>query len=245
MVKIYDFFRKYYIFLIINIILVGIIVFLCLKYLNNSSIESDQNNELISFESDSSINESTELITVDIKGAVKKPGIYKLEEKSTIYDVIKKAGGLLKTSTTIDLNLSKTISNEMVIYVSTKNELKNRLNKCECNNSVRENNTYEIASKETFVSDYNNKTANETIISNKSSENKSNNDISKESNNIININTATIEEMQKIPGIGQSKAEKIIAYRNENGLFKTIEDIKNVSGIGDSIYEKIKDYITI
>ena len=51
--------------------------------------------------------------------------------------------------------------------------------------------------------------------------------------------------MIKLPSIGESKADKIILYREENGLFKSIEDIKNVSGIGDSLFEKIKDYITV
>ena len=51
--------------------------------------------------------------------------------------------------------------------------------------------------------------------------------------------------MTRLPGIGDSKALKIIAYRNEVGLFKTIDEIKNVKGIGNSIFEKIKPYITV
>ena len=62
---------------------------------------------------------------------------------------------------------------------------------------------------------------------------------------IINLNTANEEELEKIPGIGASIANKIIAYRKENGKFKAIEDIKNVSGIGESKFSKIKEYICI
>lgn len=61
----------------------------------------------------------------------------------------------------------------------------------------------------------------------------------------ININKATQSELETIPGIGPSTAQKIINYRNENGKFTSIEDIKNVSGIGDAKYENMKDYITI
>ena len=61
----------------------------------------------------------------------------------------------------------------------------------------------------------------------------------------LNINKATEQDLQQLPGIGQSLASKIISYRNENGKFSTVEDIKNVNGIGDSKYEDIRDYICV
>ena len=61
----------------------------------------------------------------------------------------------------------------------------------------------------------------------------------------VNINKASLEELQKINGVGPSLAEKIITYREENGKFKNIEDLKNVSGIGEKKYEALKEYITI
>lgn len=68
---------------------------------------------------------------------------------------------------------------------------------------------------------------------------------SSNSNGKININKATATELTSVPGIGESTAQKIIAYREENGKFKTIEDIKNVSGIGDSKYNSMKDSISV
>lgn len=62
--------------------------------------------------------------------------------------------------------------------------------------------------------------------------------------NLININTASVSELDALPGVGPSKAQAIITYREENGPFKSIEEIKNVSGIGESSFEKIKDLIT-
>ena len=61
----------------------------------------------------------------------------------------------------------------------------------------------------------------------------------------ININTASVEELDKLPGIGPSIANAIIDYRTTNGPFKQIEDINAVKGIGDALFEKIKDQITV
>jgi competence protein ComEA len=62
---------------------------------------------------------------------------------------------------------------------------------------------------------------------------------------LININTATKEELDSLPGIGPTIAQRIIDYRDANGPFSRIEDIMNVSGIGPSTYDQIKDLITI
>jgi len=64
-------------------------------------------------------------------------------------------------------------------------------------------------------------------------------------NSKVNINTATLEQLQTLSGVGESTALSIIDYREKNGKLSTIEDIKNVSGIGDSKFEKIKDNICV
>ena len=61
----------------------------------------------------------------------------------------------------------------------------------------------------------------------------------------VNINTANLEKLQTLPGVGESTAKKIIEYRDKNGKFTKIEDIKNVSGIGESKYNNIKEYIFV
>lgn len=69
--------------------------------------------------------------------------------------------------------------------------------------------------------------------------------VEEKGNTIININKASIEQLQTLNGIGESMARKIIKYREENGKFEKIEDIKNVPGIGDSKFNNIKDNITV
>lgn len=61
----------------------------------------------------------------------------------------------------------------------------------------------------------------------------------------VNINTATSEELQKLPGIGEAMASRIITYRKEKGKFSRLEDLKNVSGIGEAKFNNIKNYIYI
>lgn len=62
---------------------------------------------------------------------------------------------------------------------------------------------------------------------------------------LVNINTATVQELTTLTGIGESRALAIIAYREENGLFQSIDGIKKVAGIKEGLFEKIKNQITI
>lgn len=79
-----------------------------------------------------------------------------------------------------------------------------------------------------------------TISNTEKSTNQNNN-----LNTLVNINNASKEVLMTLNGIGESKAQKIIEYRETNGNFKTIDELKKVTGIGESIYAKIKDSITV
>ena len=95
-----------------------------------------------------------------------------------------------------------------------------------------------IPNKNEIISEY--------IISatgNTESEGSSSNNLKGE--NKVNINTATQSELDQLPGIGPSIAQRIIDYREENGNFQKIEDVQNVKGMGDAKYEEIKDKITV
>ena len=160
---------------------------------------------------------------VDIKGYVKKPGVYEVSKASIVNDCLKLAGGLLKNADTTTINLSKPVSAAMVIYVPKKNE-------------VIKSTTDKTTTTTTEI-------PNNAAIPDNS--NTSNDTSSATLNLKINLNTASKEELTKLSGIGEAKAQDIIDYRNTNGSFKTIEEIKNISGIGDALFAKIKDNITI
>ncbi len=61
----------------------------------------------------------------------------------------------------------------------------------------------------------------------------------------LNINTATVEELMSLKGIGEKKAESIVKHREEVGSFAAIDDLKGVKGIGDKLFNKIRDHIAI
>ena len=205
------------------IIIIGGIIILILCLL--SFIFKDKTNEEeISFNTITKNMETTtkesKSFYVDVKGSVKKPGVYEFKDNDRVIDAIELAGGLTKNANTSNINLSQKLKSEMVIYVYSDSEVKKGAKSLSCNTIC-----------ETKVIEVNNCVP--------EIESKIEND------GIININTATKEEIMTLSGIGESKAESIIEYRNSKGNFKTIEDLKKVSGIGESLFEKIKDKITI
>lgn len=167
---------------------------------------------------------------VDVKGAVNAPGVYELEDGKRVIDAINLAGGFSDKADTINVNLSKRLTDEMFIVIYTKQEIYNYKKSNETSN-------INCASFECVCPDVKNDACIEKNL--KAENNK------KEANNKVSINNATKEDLMSLTGIGESKANAIINYRNENGLFKQIEDIKNVFGIGDSVFEKIKNNITL
>ena len=200
---------------------------------------------------------SEDSIFAEVKGAVKNPGVFKVTKDYVINDLILLAGGFKKDAYTKNINLSRKVSDELVVYVYTSSEYKKKETEsvsvdkpCTCptydiSNCTEEHKSEIVSSSESSNQNtIDNSTTNEVENSNNSN-NNSNNDNKVEEKTLVNINTATLNELMSISGIGESKAKSIIEYRNTNGNFKSIEDIKNVSGIGDALFAKIKDYITV
>ena len=191
---------------------------------------------------------TVEKYAVNIKGEVKKPGVYFLDKGKRVIDVVNKAGGFTKKADSFVNNLSKKITDEMVIVIYSKSEIeeyestkeKEKLELEKCHNDIIPNNSC-IDDNETITNENNNKvnSKDEEKVSDKSSDNNDNSNVDKK----VSINSASKEELMGLSGIGESKALAIIEYRT-NKRFETIEEIKEVSGIGDSLFEKIKDFIT-
>ena len=220
---IFDYLKKNILtFIVIILSVLNLIIGLNFKKLDNTSndIEKTLSNseELISNTlEEPKVTEAKETIRVDVKGMVKKAGVYELAKDSIVNDAIKKAGGLTSKADTTNVNLSKSLTNEMVIYIPKKEEV-----------------------TKSVVNDALVDKSNSVGFKDSPSSNETTNTTTK-----VNINTATLKDLITLNGIGESKAQAILEYRTKNGNFKTLEDLKKVSGIGEAAYEKIKDNICI
>ena len=209
------------ILVILSISSIGLFYFLKIRKNNFKVIKKDEvvekKDEIVEAKEEIK-EEPIEKWIVDVKGEVNKPGIHEINKDMRINDVISIAGGLTKNADTSLTNLSKKVTDEMVIIIYSKEEVKEltkeRLSdKCDNREIILNGNcTTEVEKKDTIKK--------------------------------VNINKATLEELITIPNIGEVRAKSIIEYRKDK-VFNTIEDIKNVSGIGDSTFELIKDYIEV
>ena len=154
-------------------------------------------------------------IIVHIAGEILNPGVISLDEGARIIDAINKAGGITNEADLSKVNLAYILEDAQKIYIPNVNE-----------KEIIENMSSEI-------------------VKSGSTQENSNTGEKLKNGEKININTATQKELQKLTGIGESIALRIINYRKENGKFNTIEDIKNVSGIGESKFNKIKNDIIV
>ena len=247
--ELYSEYKEYILFLLLLIVFI-----LCnagiFYYFSNdiNKIKKEIKNKPVAEEKQDK--KSDDKFSIDIKGEVRKPGVYTMNKDKRVIDVVKTAGGLTLEADTSANNLSMKLSDEMVIIIYSKDEIKNYLKTKEKEEKVREKCKNEVVTNNTCVESVNGikKEQTNTKTTNKekdktTSKTSNNKTETSNENKSISINTATKEELLTLPGIGDSKADAIIEYRKTK-KFETIEEIKEVSGIGDSLFEKIKDHIT-
>ena len=140
------------------------------------------------------------VIFVDIKGAVKNPGVYQMKSGDRVKDALDAAGGLTGEADSQKVNLAQRVEDQMVIVVPKVGEEATE---------IPVGGTSKEAAKDGKV----------------------------------NINTATVEELKTLKGVGEKKAEAIIEYRKKNGSFKTKEDLMKVRGIGKKLFESFQERI--
>lgn len=153
-------------------------------------------------------------IAVHVIGAVPRPGLYKFPEAARVQDAIDAAGGILADADVDALNLAAPLEDGQQLDIPYKSG----------SEPTNNTSTFDLPTSATATEEPTNDNSN--------------------SEELVNINTASLEELDALPGIGPTTAQKILDYREENGPFSTIEDIMNVSGIGPATFEDIQNLIT-
>lgn len=198
--------KKYFVFVIVGVVIISVIFLI--KHKESESTFIEEENDLLLLEDEEyelefldEIEEEITSIIVDVKGEVKKPGVYEVSPSSRVNDVIQLAGGFTKEADENQINLAQKVEDEMVIIIP------------------------KIGDEKATISS--------TVSSAGVDESK------------VNINQATKEELETLPGIGPAKAQAILDFREENGHFKEVEDLLQVNGIGEKTLENLQEHIAV
>lgn len=162
-------------------------------------------------------------IFVDVQGAVANPGVYELEEGSRVFQAVEAAGGCLADAAESYVNQAKGLSDGQQIYVPALAEVQ----EAESGKAV-------IAAK-----------APESVWEEENAEKGTSEQPEKDAERRIDLNTADVEQLTGLTGIGEAKAKAILAYRDSVGGFSSIEEIMNVEGIKEGTFSRIKDEIVV
>lgn len=160
-------------------------------------------------------------IFVHVCGAVQQPGVYELEYGSRVYQAVDAAGGLAPEAASDFVNMALVLQDGQQLRIPDRQEAE----EFEKLQGIKE----------------------DLYITPAGGASDTTGGAASHSGNtaLINLNTATKEELMTLSGIGEAKAEAILAYRNEQGAFRTVEDVMKVPGIKEAAFQKIKDSITV
>ena len=174
------------------------------------------------------VSQEPEEIYVDVSGAVVSPGVYCLDAGSRIFQAIEAAGGCTTEAAPVCLNQAAELSDGQKVYVPTVQEAED----VAAGNGAGGNagNLWDLGTQSSVTGQTSEGTGQ---VSEDTGTGK------------VNINTADKELLTTLPGVGSSKADAILAYRQEQGGFSSIEEIMNVEGIKEGVFARIKDRISV
>ena len=177
---------------------------------------------------------SPEQIAVYVCGAVHNPGVCSLQAGARVCDALDAAGGFLDSADTQWLNQAKPLTDGEMIIAYTLEETARMREQGVSRGAMAPGDVPEGALSTGGLA---------TSAGGMNPDPGT--DSSMQSVDLINLNTASREQLMTLPGIGEAKADAIIRYRSETGLFASPEDVMNISGIKNSVFEKIRSHITV
>ncbi len=166
-------------------------------------------------------NGTDQQIFVDVKGAVKNPGVYQVTSNMRVCDAVDLAGGFTNSADKKHVDLAAKLSDQQVLYVPLRGEIKSKI-----------------------IGSVPQQSGSNQSHSDASSQEQSGN-ANNSSKQGINLNSADKNQLQQLSGIGEKKAAQIISYRQSHGKFKSIEELKNVPGFGDKTFANLKSSICV
>lgn len=232
-----------------------------------SQVDKAEDEMVIIIPSSTKVDDYTDLIRilVEVKGEVERPGLYYLYTTSRVQDAIEAAGGISEFADLTDVNLAQILKDGETVIIpkiqetTTTQTTEQTMIYVEITGEVNRPGVYYIPESynlEDLIYEAGGVTTNcdlekinwsIKLVLGASINIPSYQDdfITTQNNGLVNINTADLETLITLPGIGNILGQRIIDYRTEYGNFQSIEDIMLVSGIKDSIYEQVKDLITV
>lgn len=201
-------------------------------------------------EGSSGAGKTAPLICVFVSGAVEKEGVYRLPEGARVYQAVEAAGGFRADADTSYVNLALILGDEDVIRIPAKEESSadaEGSSTAEGSSGGKEENSQssgKLSGSGKSTEGVNTESFGVIHRGDSGTGTKGDTKGGSGSGGLININTASREELMTLPGIGESKADAILEYRKTNGGFGTKEEIMNITGIKEGVYSKIEDKIT-
>lgn len=174
----------------------------------------------------SSLSDGTEqpqTLCVHVAGKVNKPGVYDLKPGSRLQDAVKAAGGTLPNADLESINLAEKLQDGQQIYIALKGQIPPPAV------SVVKGGAH----------------ARSSAKAEGGRESTGPTKLTTPGQGTVNINTAGLNELQRLPGVGPSTAQKIIDYRTQNGRFNAVDELDEVKGIGPAKLAKMRPFVTI
>ncbi|MGE5614343.1 MAG: helix-hairpin-helix domain-containing protein [Bacillota bacterium] len=181
-----------------------------------------------------------ELIKVYVVGCVNNPGIVTIEKGQLIDDAVKKAGGPTKEADLDNINMVYALNENVMLRIKSKSETAREQEQAKDSGIAPVTGKSGAGSGAAVI-----KGSGSGAVITGDDEDSGESAGTSGGKSLVNINTASIAELDTLPGIGEATAKEIIAYREKHGGFKKIEDIMKVPRIKQNRFQSIKDYITV
>jgi len=212
------------VYVIVGIALVGMIAFVAKAGVSGKDkVTFTEPREAKASTETPAVPETPTQICVHVAGKVAKPGLYNLKPGSRVSDAIKAAGGALGNADMESINLAEILTDGQQIYIAPKGEIP--------------------PPAKSVVRGGENKT--KRAETSKEDQKPSIEKLKVPGKGTVNINSAGLDELQRLPGIGPAYAQRIVDYRTEHGRFTSVEQLDNVKGIGPKTLEKLRPFVSL